>query len=215
MFTKNGNILKINGNWLCPQGELPGPFDTVTIGTQQWMKYNLAVDYQDMWSSALVIDNLTVNGYNFGKQYLYTYSQAVNVANTIEGFHLPTYQEWQTLATYVHSNYTYLTGLGSVHGWNNGYNGTDLYGLNLMPIGAYYSKFGVPSPWYNQGTSSYIWTTTETKVVNLYQYVGTDLLDQTYYWIDYNFKTPKEITNTTSGLTQPTIYLPIRLIKDS
>lgn len=160
MFTKNGNILKVNGNWLNPHvepepPEPPGPvFDEVTIGTQTWMTKNLAID--DGGGEVYYKDNVTANGVNFGTQYYYTWAAAVRVASSIEGWHLPTAYEWNDLVTYIGGSpwSDELAGnkLKSTTGWDNGNNGTDDYGFTAFPVGQLTDKV------YYQGRFTYFWT---------------------------------------------------------
>ncbi len=139
MFTKNGNILKVNGNWLNPHTEPeppepPGPvFDEVTIGSQTWMSKNLVID--DGGEGIYHFDNVTANDVNFGTQYYYTWDAAVRVASSIEGWHLPTVDEWNELANAVGGSDIAGTKLKSTTGWNNGNNGTDDYGFTALPVG--------------------------------------------------------------------------------
>ena len=98
MFTKNGNILKINGDWLKPSSypeppePEPYPFEEVTIGTQIWSKPNLDID--DGGEGIHKVDNVTAMGYNLGTQYYYTWDAAVRVCSNIVGWHLPTMDDW-------------------------------------------------------------------------------------------------------------------------
>lgn len=131
MFTKNGNILKINGNWINPHIEPePYPFDSVTIGTQTWMLKNLSID--DGQGGVYIAEHVEANGLNMGEQYYYTPSAAIRIANSIPGWHLPSKEEWQTLASYVGTNSA--SKLKSTSGWDNN-NGTDDYGFNGEPTG--------------------------------------------------------------------------------
>lgn len=134
MFTKNGNILKINGDWIKPSSspEPPGPsFDSVTIGTQTWMTKNLNID--DGQDGVYIVENVEANSLNMGKQYYYTPEAAIRIANSIPGWHLPSKEEFQTLASYVGTNSA--SKLKSTSGWNNNGNGTDDYGFNGEPTG--------------------------------------------------------------------------------
>lgn len=109
-------------------------FDEVTIGTQTWMAKNLAID--DGSSGIFHYDNVTANGVNFGTQYYYNWDAANRIAESIDGWHLPTEAEFNTLLSYVGSDSGIK--LKSSSGWNNNGNGTDDYGFNALPVGMIY-----------------------------------------------------------------------------
>ena len=72
VYTVNGKVLKnaANDKWLTKK-EAPQPtFDEVTIGTQTWTAFNLAID--DGGTGIYHEDNVTANGVNMGNQYYYT-----------------------------------------------------------------------------------------------------------------------------------------------
>lgn len=123
MLILNKNILTIGGNRL--EGEPltpptpPGPTsDEVTIGTQTWMAKNLAID--DGGEGITIINN----------NYYYTRDAAKRVADTITGWHLPTYAEWDTLI----ENGGGFTGLASTNSWTYG-GGTNSSGFTALPLG--------------------------------------------------------------------------------
>lgn len=136
IYTINNKILTVNNKW----GEMyvaptpPGPtFDEVTIGTQTWMAKNLDVDDGD--TGITIVDNVTANGVNFGTQYYYTWAAATRIANSIDGWHLPTLDEWNTLISYAGGSSVAGGKLKSTSGWDDGGNGTDDYDLNVLPVG--------------------------------------------------------------------------------
>lgn len=121
------------GSTLVYQLSSPGPtFDEVTIGNQTWFANNLAID--DGGSGIIHQDNVTVNGVNFGTQYYYTRDAAQRIANTIDGWHLPSYNEMQTLTNNYGSNRA--NALRSTSGWS-AYQGTNTTGFNAVPVGYY------------------------------------------------------------------------------
>ena len=112
------------------------PFETVRIGTQTWMKYNLDIGEAGRYGNydkIYVIENVSANGVNFGTQHFYTYDAAVRIADTIEGWHLPSKDEYNTLITYCGGSTVAGGILKSTTGWTN--NGTDDYGFNGLPVG--------------------------------------------------------------------------------
>ena len=74
----------------------------VQIGSQKWLDSNLSID--DGGSGIVHQDNVTVNGVNFGTQYYYTRDAAQRIVNTLSGWHLPSYNEMQTLTNSYGSN---------------------------------------------------------------------------------------------------------------
>lgn len=118
---------------MAPRPTPPGPsFDQVTIGTQTWMAKNLAID--DGGEGITTLELTNINGVNLGTQYYYTKDAAVRVANSIEGWHLPSKAEFETLKSYC-GNSTSAKKLKSTTSWNSGGNGTDDYGFTGYACG--------------------------------------------------------------------------------
>lgn len=123
MLILNKNILTIGGNRL-EGGPLtpptpPGPtIEEVTIGTQTWMAKNLAID--DGGEGIAIINN----------NYYYNRAAARRVAETVEGWHLPTAAEWDTLI----ENSGGFNGLASTNSWTYG-GGTNSSGFNALALG--------------------------------------------------------------------------------
>ena len=156
-----------------------GPtFDEVTIGSQTWMSKNLAID-----DGQGGISTQTVN-YGDGDvtEYYYTFDAAVRVASTVDGWHLPSYDEFNTLATYLGSNPG--TKLKSTNGWSSG-NGTDDFGFKGLPAGVY-------MPGYGQfGSKVGFWSSTGYPGVDVYAYyrylyTGNGFTSDAY-WKSYLF----------------------------
>lgn len=158
MLILNKNILTIGGNRLeggpLTPPEPPGPtFDEVTIGTQTWMAKNLSID--DGGGGITIMNNVTANGVNFGTIYYYTWDAAVRVANSIQGWHLSSKDEWDTLKNYIGSSVA-CGKLASTSGWNNNGNGTDDYGFTALPAGFWSDGM------INVGSQAMFWTSTES-----------------------------------------------------
>lgn len=143
----------------------PFPYQTIQIGNQIWMAEALQED--DGGEGIDVFHNYEINGYTYPAIYMYSYDAAMRIANSIQGWHLPTVAEVNELAQYVNGGYG--NGLGtklkSTTGWNN--NGTDNYGWNAKPFGIVRSSYspGWESTTWEQDTSgnrSYRWYITET-----------------------------------------------------
>lgn len=151
----------------------PFPYQTIQIGNQIWMAENLHED--DGGEGIDVFHNTVINGYTYPTIYMYSYAAAMRIANSIQGWHLPTVAEVNTLAQYVNGGYG--NGLGtklkSTTGWNN--NGTDDYGWNAKPLGivrSSYSPGGEFTIWEQDtsGSRSYRWYITETYSANGTEY---------------------------------------------
>lgn len=104
MLKVGNNIIKLGGNWLNavpgsgPEPEPPTPspvLNEVTIGNQTWLANNL--DYDDGGEGIVKLDNVTYYGRNIGTHYFYTYDAMTRIANSIEGWHMPSQAEWNTL----------------------------------------------------------------------------------------------------------------------
>jgi len=107
-------------------GETPVTYKTVTIGDQTWMKENLNVTTTSgSWCYANKADSCA----KYGR--LYNWATAKTVCPT--GWHLPSRDEWETLAKYVGS----AAGkkLKATRGWYANGNGTDEFGFSALPGG--------------------------------------------------------------------------------
>lgn len=142
LYTINNKLVKAGSKFLGVIAEPepptpPGPtFDEVTIGTQTWMAKNLAID-----DGQGGIYTRTVNyGQGDVVEHYYTWDAALRVSESINGWHLPSSNEWSTLITAVGSNPG--TKLKSTYAWENNGNGTDDYGFSTLPAGDYsYNSF--------------------------------------------------------------------------
>ena len=153
-------------------------YKTVTIGTQTWMAKNL--NYADstampnLKGNSWCYDNSADNCSKYGR--LYTWTAAMNIASSYQdaeasavissthqgacpaGWHIPTYAEWTTLENAVGGEEVAGTVLKSTSGWNEGGNGTDVYGFSALPAGyrIYYGDF------YYVGDYANFWSATES-----------------------------------------------------
>lgn len=137
--------------------------DEVTIGSQTWKSKNLSID--DGQGGIYSRDTIG------GTQYYYTWAAAVRVAKSVQGWHLPTKEEWETLASAVGGYYNAATKLKSTTGWESN-PGTDDYGFTALPVG-----------YYQPGSSTYagtraaasFWTATEYNIYSsYYSYMTTE-----------------------------------------
>jgi uncharacterized protein (TIGR02145 family) len=179
------------GSNLVYQSTGPGPtpsFDEVTIGTQTWMSKNLAVD--DGGEGIYIRDRHNVNGVDLGTQYYYTWDAAERVANSIDGWHLPSQEEWNTLFTYVGSDVAGIK-LKANYCWY-GNEHTDDYGFTLLPVG----KINEDGSDSLVGGATYLWTS----------------LAVSPYGIGYTINAYSDYFG--NGTTYMTIGYSVRLIKD-
>ena len=159
-------------------------YKTVTIGTQTWMADNLNYEtensycYDDdpsncskygrlyTWAAAMdSVGTWTTNGKGCG--YNKTCSPTYPVRGVCpEGWHLPSYDEWNTLFTAVggvqDEDYAYRwngagTVLKSTGGWYNDGNGTDAFGFSALPAGVRYNDGNYDF----EGYTAYFWSSTE------------------------------------------------------
>ncbi|MCQ2121048.1 MAG: hypothetical protein MJY78_04370 [Fibrobacter sp.] len=193
-------------------------YKVVTIGTQTWMAQNLnyAPDENhvhslgdDAWSGCF--NNSADSCAKYGR--LYTWEVAMNDANCVygntcspsglirgvcpEGWHLPSYGEFETLINYIDPDFGYghtddaissTAGyyLKATGGWNGGGNGEDTHGFSALPGGNYYAG---NVDFYDVGYRAYFWSSTEYNSIRayyLYLYYGDD--DAILYW-DYKDNT--------------------------
>lgn len=136
-FDINNSDVNVLGNFTLA----PPSFDEVQIGTQTWMSKNLAIN--DGGSGISVIDDVTnSNGYNFGTQTYYNFSAAKRVADSIDGWRLPSYNDLYILSSFIISDKGSLGNqLKSTTGWVTASqgrygNGSDAYGFSGAPVGS-------------------------------------------------------------------------------
>ena len=119
---------------------VPEPvLDEVTIGTQTWKTSYLAID-----DGKGEIDYNETTGL-----YYYTTSSANRVANTIDGWHLPTTDEINTLLNYIGSQNKAIISVDD--------GGTDIYGLDLRLAGMKYGGYGYIGTYGFIMTTTYLW----------------------------------------------------------
>lgn len=126
------------------------PFESVTIGTQTWTAKNLAIDDGGTGIYTRVCD------YGQGEitEYYYTLEAAIRIVNNISGWHLPSKDEFDTLAATVGGLNVACNKLKSTYGWEQPDEGTDDYDFTALPAGEWSGSF------YDFGWSAYFWTTT-------------------------------------------------------
>jgi len=162
-------------------------YESVTIGGLKWMKKNLNIETADSWC----YENSPDSCAKYGR--LYTWNAAKTACPT--GWHLPTRDEWGTLAIAAGGTGTYGalgsagTVLKSTSGWKtyNGKNGgTDGFGFSALPGGYYDPDNG----FVNAGYYGDWWTATAYS--NDYAY---------YRQMDYNYGYVGESNNKDNRLS--------------
>ncbi|WP_407441904.1 fibrobacter succinogenes major paralogous domain-containing protein [Fibrobacter sp.] len=137
-------------------------YETVKIGDQVWMAENLNYDYNKGTAKSYCYDDIEANCEVTGR--LYTWAAAIDsvaLANDADnpqicgygvectlptvvqgvcpdGWHLPSYDEWQTLFTAVGGSSKAGTALKSQTGWNSQTGDAadrDAYGFSALPAG--------------------------------------------------------------------------------
>ena len=137
IYNINNHLMKYNDSCIDKKFPPPPTPDTVQIGNQIWASENL--EYDDGEGGIDIVECIDTYGNNYGKHHFYTWDAANRIANKINGFHLPSVNEWNTMI-----QYTCGTGGGyqgpdatpvqSTTDWA-GHVGTDLYGFNAKGYG--------------------------------------------------------------------------------
>ena len=117
----------------------------IKIGDQVWMAENLDID-----------DGGEGIFHRDGQTY-YTWEAAMRVTKNLEGWHLPTKAEFETLIKNCGGKVSAGAALKSAAGWKRDSNGTDAFGFSALPAG-YRSSGG---SFNNQGYYAYFWSSSE------------------------------------------------------
>jgi len=184
-------------------------YNTVTIGTQEWMAENLKVTHYPNGDAIPNVtdntawknfeDNNTDDAYSFynndnttGYGALYTYAAAIGDDWTKDnadgqgvcpdGWHLPADAEWTTLTDYLGGESVAggkMKEIGTIH-WNNPNTGADnSSGFSALPDGYRSSYDGTFS---NLGNYGYWWSATESdSSLAYYRYLGNDSAEATNF----------------------------------
>ena len=162
-------------------------YRTVQIGDQIWMAENLnyadSVKTPSLLERSWCYDNKTENCDVAGR--LYTWAAAIDsvklatdadypqdcgagkhciLPDTVygvcpPGWHLPSYDEWETLFTAVGGQSTAGKVLKSQTGWTNKGNGTDAFAFSALPAGYRHNN-----EYYDQeGITTSFWSSTESE----------------------------------------------------
>ena len=159
-------------------------YKTVKIGEQVWMAENLnyadSVKTPSLKGKSWCYDGVAGYCEKYGR--LYTWAAAKTVCP--EGWHLPSYDEWNTLFTAVGGKSTAGAKLKSQTGWTayDGITNEDSFGFSALPAG-YRNSIG---NYYGEGNYAYFWSSTEygsNYAYYMYLYYGSD-----YAYLDYYSK---------------------------
>ena len=126
-------------------------YKTVVIGEQTWMAENLNYETENSYC----YDDDPSNCSKYGR--LYTWAAAKTVCP--EGWHLPSYDEWNTLFTAVGGISTAGAKLKSQTGWAayDGITNEDSFGFSALPAGNRYDN----GSYYYEGYDAHFWSSTE------------------------------------------------------
>jgi uncharacterized protein (TIGR02145 family) len=161
-----------------PEDAANKEYEAVLIGTQTWMAENLNYKTPDGTSRYLPTSGNTndsdadnSNCSIYGR--LYTWFTAMNNASSStavpsgvqgvcpSGWHLPSYDEWEVMKTYIGDESTVGRKLKATSGWDDYYgasgNGTDDFGFSALPGGNgsraadnyYFSRVGDQGNWWS------------------------------------------------------------------
>jgi len=157
-------------------------YNTVQIGNKCWMKENLNYETGNSWCYDNNPDNCEIYGRLYDWQ---TVMNGMTASNSNPsgvqgicppGWHVPSDKEWINLEGTVdsriwiassvwfeHLNRGFDAGkrLKSTYGWNDNFNGMDLFGFTGLPGG-----FGGPIEYRDQGEQGYWWTSSEYNEFN-------------------------------------------------
>jgi uncharacterized protein (TIGR02145 family) len=157
-------------------------YKTVKIGLQIWMAENLnyadSVKTPSLKGKSWCYDNDEKKCDVTGR--LYTWGAAMDSAKTGYGYnfsdslvmpvqgicpagwHLPSFEEWNTLLAAVGGKSTAGNVLKSQTGWNKGGNGIDAFGFSVLPAGEYGGYF------HGEGFFATFWSSTDSNRVRSY-----------------------------------------------
>ena len=198
-LTHNGNLIQRGANkFVYRNYDKPAPvFPSVQIGNQIWMSENLSID--DGGEGIVIRNNVTYQGYNFGTQYYYTWTAADRIVNNIEGWRIPTITDFDNLQSYLQSQGYYDTApLRSVERWNTN-PGTNIFGLNIEPVGSIRSSY----------------PDVDLYAVGAESMLRIDNPSSPGAWCNFMYGMHVNFTNWTYRLNMPNCYIAVRLIKDS
>ncbi len=181
-----GTVTDIDGN----------VYKTVIIDTQEWMAENLKVTrFRDgrSISNYWAYNNDNSNIQTYGR--LYSWNELSYYNNLVDGWHIPTNEEWEKLALYISEdnggysknqdgNWNDVGGhMNSTSGWSYGNGGTDDYGFNALPSGFLDTNF---NEFMGMGEVAIFWSATAENDHFGWSY---NMNDDSEFCSKYEFKT--------------------------
>jgi len=154
-------------------------YDTVQIGTQTWMKQNLATTRLDDGTPIPLVQNMTAWTQLTSPGYCYyanksshapTYGALYNWYATVtgklcpSGWHAPADWEWLVLINYLGGKDIAggkLKEAGTTHWWSPNTGATNETGFTGLPAG---DRLGLDGSFYNLGNYGIFWSTTGSSV---------------------------------------------------
>lgn len=178
-----------------PEGVVIGgrTYKTVKIGNQEWLAENLdfkasGIDIAPSgtpttpaaWYYKNNESTYGVNGNKYGLLYNWYAVKYLNDkrATLIPGWHVPTTDEWDALATAVGGTSVAGTHLKSATRWSSG-NGLDDFGFSAFPAGTYMTTLG---SFDFVSSFAFFWTSTEYSSNKAYycRYAGSSTAMSSY-----------------------------------
>jgi len=141
-------------------------FEEITIGTQTWKVKNLDVD--DGGDGIYAYDDDEANVATYGR--LYTWDAAIRVADSIDGWHLPSDAEWTTLTDYLGGESVAggkLKEIGTEHWEAPNAGATNETGFTALPSGNRY----INGSFYDIGRYGSWWSSTEYSATSTRRYL--------------------------------------------
>jgi len=150
-------------------------YNTVTIGTQEWMAENLNVEHyrngdiipqiqdNEKWNHLVTgawryYDNDSKKGKKYGKLYNW-YAVIDSRGLAPDGWHIPSDDEWTELNDYLGGGRGVEEKLKSNSGWYHNSNGTNESGFGALPGGFCYGN----GEFHEISKYCYFWSTLEYK----------------------------------------------------
>ena len=162
-------------------------YKTVRIGEQVWMAENLnyadSVATPGLKGGSWCIDNDTANCNVAGR--LYYWDAAVQGA-CLDGWHLPTKEEWVALLDTLGGANSAGKRLKSITGWDKNGNGVDDFGFSALPAGKASSAPFYGLSFSDDGVGTLFWSSTEGDEFGAYGVALWNYFDKAD--LDYYFK---------------------------
>ena len=163
-------------------------YKTVKIGDQVWMAQNLnyadSVKTPSLKGASWCIDYDTANCNVAGRLY---YWEAAVQGACLDGWHLPTKEEWRALIDTLGGAVSAGKRLKSITGWDKNGNGVDDFGFSALPAGKASSAPFYGLSFRDDGVGTLFWSSTEGDDVGAYGvslWNYSDVADLDYFFKD-------------------------------